>query len=295
MGEQTLVLAPDDNWSSPRRTFSGLVGAISPHGGQRTWEFSTGDGTQLFTGRFDHPDEATVVDQTQYGSFQIFGFARGGSRFLYWKTDEEGADVWSGPLDVYMAGGSRPVNTGLASLPGYDNSMMSLSPTANTLAAVVGEDHITTYDKSIALLDISSDTSLTQQKITGPLVSAIYPAWSPDGKDLAWSQGPDSNALDRQLRAGGERRIWLAGDRGLGAQKQLTNDSQYADEAPVWSRDGKYILFGRTDQEEKRTLWLMRADGSGARELAGLPDTYTPRDGPALYLSWPSLFDWSFR
>jgi Tol biopolymer transport system component len=153
----------------------------------------------------------------------------------------------------------------------------------------VGEDHITTYDKSIALLDISSDTSLTQQKITGPLVSAIYPAWSPDGEVLAWTQGPDTKALDGQLRAVRERRIWLAGDRGLGAQKQLTNDARYADEAPVWSRDGKYLLFGRTDREDKRTLWLMRADGSEARELA------TPEERPALYLPWSSLFDWSFR
>lgn len=88
----------------------------------------------------------------------------------------------------------------------------------------------------------------------------------------------------RCLRA---RRIWSAGDRGLGQPVQLTNDSRYGDRNPVWSRDGKYILFVRTDGQESDTLWLMRADGSEAREVAGPLIT-------ALELSDRPLFDWSF-
>jgi Tol biopolymer transport system component len=71
---------------------------------------------------------------------------------------------------------------------------------------------------------------------------------------------------------------------------QLTEDARYYDEIPVWSRDGSHILFGRWDEKEMRTLWLMRADGSDPREVAG---TFAVRSNVAD--DWPDLFDWSFR
>jgi Tol biopolymer transport system component len=182
--------------------------------------------------------------------------------------------------------------------------MMSLSPTASTLAAAVGGDHFTYYEHSIALVDIADDSNPEVRSITGPLVSTIHPAWSPDGLQLVWSQGPDAKALDKQLSASGQdltgdevamralrgRRIWLAGDRGLGEQKQLSNDARYYDEMPVWSRDGSHILFGRWDEKGTRSLWLMRADGSDPCEVAG---TFAVRSDVAD--EWPDLFDWSFR
>ena len=156
------------------------------------------------------------------------------------------------------------------------------------------------HDKTIALLDISSDSHQPLRKITGPSVSAIHPAWSPDGRQLAWTQGPDADALFKQLpddvfyevaleRSARERRIWLAGNGGLGEQKQLMNDSRYTDEVPIWSRDGSYILFGRSDEQDARTLWLMRPDGSESREVAA------PAEPNGLYLGWANVFDWSFR
>jgi len=298
----TLVFAPDDDWKSPRIALPGPLGAISPDGNQRVWESSDESGIRLFAGPFDRPSEARLVAETKEGGFEVLGFARGGSRFLYWLNEEDGADSWAGPLDIYLGGGAQPLKTGAASMTtGLGRKMASLSPAADTAVIVVGDDgNVSNHDKTIALLDVSTDSNQPVRKITGPLVSAIYPTWSPDGRQLAWTQGPDADALFEQLpddvfyevaleRSARERRIWLAGNGGLGDQKPLTNDPRYTDEAPVWSRDGNYILFVRSDAQDAATLWLMRPDGSDAREVAALSE----KDDTSL-LDGPDLFDWSF-
>jgi hypothetical protein len=175
-----------------------------------------------------------------------------------------------------MAGGERPVNTGAASIMGDYSSMnmVSLSPTANTLAIAEGGDNLTNYDKGIALLD---------------------------GERLAWCQGPDANVLFKQLppgtfyevadeRSDRERRIWLVRSGGLGEPKQLTDDPRYSDEIPVWSREGNYILFIRTHDRYISTLWLMRPNGSDPREVAALL-----RKGGTPIFAVSDLFDWSSR
>jgi Tol biopolymer transport system component len=297
----TLVFAADDSWKSPRIALPGPPGAISPDGSQRVWESSYDSGTRLLAGPFNRPSEAKLVAETKEGGFQVLGFTRGGNRFLYWTTDEDGADVWAYPLDIYLAGGGQPVNTGAASIMGEDHNMISLSPTADTLALSAGGDNLTNYDKGIALLDLSADSSQPLRTITRPEVSAIYPAFSPDGGKLAWCQGPDANVLFKQLppgtfyevadeRSARERRIWVAGNGGLGEQKQLTNDPRYWDQLPAWSRDGNHILFVRSGPHYAATLWLMRPDGSDAREVAALSE----KDDTSLIYG-PDLFDWSFR
>lgn len=190
LGEEsnrTVVFGESDDWNTPRRTFffSDPIGTMSADGSRRAWETSTGKGAQLFAGAFAGPGEPRLVAETEQGGFEVFAFARGGSRFLYWMTDEEGADVWSYGLDVYMAGGEQPIKTGIFTLVGDEANMLSLSPGADMLAAAVGNDKLTRQDHSIVLVNISDDSNLPVHRITGPEVSTIHPAWSPDGWQLA--------------------------------------------------------------------------------------------------------------
>jgi dipeptidyl aminopeptidase/acylaminoacyl peptidase len=284
LGEEsnrTLIFGEHDNWNSPLRTLTDPLGTVSPDGRLRAWESTTGP-TRLFLGPLAETGEPRLIAETQEGGFQIFGFARGGSRILYWMADEDGANVWSYGLDFYMAGGVEPVKTGVSTLV---SDMMSLSQSASTLAAAIGDDHLTYQKHSLALIDISDDLNPKLHPITGSLVSTVHPAWSPDGQQLVWAQGPDARD-EPAMHALRGRRIWLAGDRGLGEQKQITNDARYCDEMPVWSRDGSHILFGRRDERDARSLWLMRSDGSDPHEVAGPFPSDT---------GWSDLFDWSFR
>jgi dipeptidyl aminopeptidase/acylaminoacyl peptidase len=300
--DQTTVLSEGDGWNAPVMQYADPVGTISPDGRQHAWVSEReGENTRLLVGAFGAAGEPKLVAETKEGGFEIFSFIRGGSRFLYWATDEEGASVWSYGMNIQIGGGEQPVDTGICTLVADAWArMVALSPTADVLAAAVGGDHLMYQEHQLVLADVSADAKSPVVPITGPSVHVLQPSWSPDGQRLAWSQGPDANVVgpqmmereehftwekvwDRCIRA---RRIWSAGGRGLAKPVQLTNDSRYRDENPLWSRDGKHILFERTDEKETVTLWLMRADGSEPREVAG-PLATTPE------FSDLPLFDWS--
>jgi Tol biopolymer transport system component len=91
------------------------------------------------------------------------------------------------------------------------------------------------------------------------------PSWSPDGRRLAYRLDP--------LR-GDEGDILVVPARG-GAPKNLTRSPGVADWSPAWSPDGRRIAFFSM-RGGGMGLWLMRADGTGARRLtrSGSLDEY---------------------
>jgi dipeptidyl aminopeptidase/acylaminoacyl peptidase len=89
---------------------------------------------------------------------------------------------------------------------------------------------------------------------------------SPDGAWLAlWSGSPQDDLL-LVRRDGSELR-------------QLTDDPAH-DRAPLWSPDGRQILF-YSDRGGKYEAWTIRPDGSGLTQITHLPDNvYQPTWSP---------------
>ncbi|MCU1260773.1 MAG: yycF [Bryobacterales bacterium] len=86
--------------------------------------------------------------------------------------------------------------------------------------------------------------------------SEQYPAFSPDGKKLAFAwDGPEL----------GGRHIYLISSTGRDL-KQLTEGS-FSDYAPVWSSDGATLAFMRESATHVKELWTVGANGSNARKL----------------------------
>jgi WD40 repeat protein len=85
-------------------------------------------------------------------------------------------------------------------------------------------------------------------------------AWSPDGRELAFSRG-----------GGGGFDIFRV-DVSSGKVTQLTTGSQY-DTAPEWAPDGTRIVFSST-RDGVAGLFVMAADGSNVRRLTDQPDGY---------------------
>ena len=89
---------------------------------------------------------------------------------------------------------------------------------------------------------------------------AQWPVWSPDGRLLAIQV--NSRAQKNSAH------IWII-DLATGeAQKLATHTEAYLDETPFWFPDGKRLAF-QSNRTGKMEVWLMNADGSGARQVTG--------------------------
>jgi Tol biopolymer transport system component len=170
----------------------------------------------------------------------------------------------------------------------YDD-WLSLSPTHDALAICDGDGRESYTNKRIAVLDLSSNSVryLTDRKTV-----AVKPSWSPDGKLIAYSAAPEPKSSDQVPDPIlSRRRIWLADPAGVQAPRRLTDDDRYRDEEPMWLADGQHILFCRVDGARQRTLWMMRADGTAPRQVAG-PLYIDPDQGDYYgYLYWPEILD----
>jgi len=101
--------------------------------------------------------------------------------------------------------------------------------------------------------DGGGQTDLTS---LGSMSINAEPAWSPDGKRIAFVSFRDSNA-----------EIYVMSADGSG-QTRLT-DSPGFDANPAWSPDGQKIAFA-SDRDSNEAMWeiyLMNADGSGQTRL----------------------------
>jgi len=313
---ESKVFNPADDWRASHRSVTGdtttdaagnqYAYASKRLAGRRSDEVAKFKATLLLS-YFSPSTEPRRLDDAE-GFFDIAGFTRSGAWLLYWKVDEMSADIQTDGLELHAA---NTANTQLRKL-GVEtlvhDDMLSISPTRDVIAVSAGGGRETWANKVITLLDLTAHGNPAISTLTNPARSAQLPAWSPDGKMLAWCAGPDAEALyKQQLLARGQktikavdprtgapkqipitpnldlgappdlieqcvrqRRIWLAEiDGPCGHSKQLTHDAHYSDEEPLWSHDGSHILFCRIDSHAARTIWVMRNDGSHVRQVAG--------------------------
>lgn len=82
-----------------------------------------------------------------------------------------------------------------------------------------------------------------------------YPAFSPDGKTIAF--------VDWGLRVWNHAEIWLINMDGTNPQRLTTGHN---DLSPVWSPDGRHIAFDRSDTFLSQ-LFIMNSDGTDTTQI----------------------------
>jgi Tol biopolymer transport system component len=81
------------------------------------------------------------------------------------------------------------------------------------------------------------------------------PAWSPDGRTLAFSRAYSGTVYELRL-------VLHAAD---GSRRDLTSGAQ--DKFPAWSTDGRQIVFDRFQTGVGSSIMVINADGSGPRTV----------------------------
>jgi Tol biopolymer transport system component len=117
-----------------------------------------------------------------------------------------------------------------------------------------------------------------QRRLTTPARSSRLPAWSPDGRRIAYVSGPgvcilDFHFVDERNAGIGDVDISVTNADGSGLRR-LTRDPA-VDCAPAWSPDGRKIAFQRSfvRREGDRVVgldfdvYVINADGSGEQKL----------------------------
>jgi TolB protein len=84
------------------------------------------------------------------------------------------------------------------------------------------------------------------------------PAWSPDGKFIAFTSDRDGNAEVYIMNADGTN------------QTRVTNSPEN-EHHPEWSPDGKLIIFSRTMADKTGDLFVTNTDGSATARLTDTP------------------------
>lgn len=131
---------------------------------------------------------------------------------------------------------------------------------------------------------MNSDGTNAQPLTKLTVAASSAPAWSPDGTKIAYVS---ARALNGTNNAGSPN-LWVMNADGSGSRPltALTSTYNMSTETPSWSPDGSKIVFASsraTDGSDNgsaiQNIWIVNADGTGARALTSLStsSSYQPR------------------
>jgi eukaryotic-like serine/threonine-protein kinase len=108
----------------------------------------------------------------------------------------------------------------------------------------------------------------------GPLPLATFaPRISPDGQEIVFDTQDDGS-------------VWIAKLSDVAAKRRLTTEG--SNRGPIWSGDGKHILYITDDQGQETLFWRL-ADGTGRPEIlvkpARAPESWNPREPGLSYIT----------
>jgi hypothetical protein len=223
--------------------------------------------------------------------FTLDGFSPDGRWLLFWVASmcsgSLAADGW--PLDAVPAAGGSPVRV-VPHMLLYDDF---LSWCGNRLIAAAGPDRQSNMNSKLLSRAPPGWHARTIQPARA--LSWVSPRCAPGGRVLAAAAGPNSDRAQFGIQ---HRSIWLLRASGEVIRRLTLPPAAYlSDEAPRFSRDGRWIMFVRSRVLPVRfggasadTIELVRASGTG-----GAVPIVSFTSGDFSYydhFDWPYEIDW---
>ncbi len=198
------------------------------------------------------------------------------------------ADGW--PLEAVPAAGGPPVRV-VPHMLLYDDY---LAWCGSDLIAAAGPDRQSNMGSKLLAVAPPLWRARTLQPARG--LSWVSPSCGPGGRQLAAAAGPNTDNAEFGVE---HRSVWLlrAGSGGRVRRLTLPPAADLSDEAPRFSRDGRWILFVRTRLvpggefgSSRDTLELVPAGGAGG--AVPLVDFTSGDISYYDHFEWPYELDW---
>jgi hypothetical protein len=170
----------------------------------------------------------------------------------------------TGAAHLYAMNGDGSDLVQLTAGPSSDTSP-SVSPDGNRIAFVRGEN----------VFVMNADGSAIRQVTTA---GGMAPRWSPDGTKILFEEGAAIAFGDFKTTG-----LSVINEDGTGLLPLTVATPDKIDGQANWSPDGQKIVFRRDENLEFDVVWVINADGSGARRL-GRPD------GNGIWASWGPIW-----
>ena len=218
-------------------------------------------------------------------------------RLLSWTPDSQSLIFWEGnpyfsaslgadglPLARISAEGGEPVRLAESVLL-YDDFVQPDPSGSGRIAVIVGSKREMTDDKALYIFEDNESSAVSPDGY-----AASSPAWSPDGRYLAYTAMPATTNMTTEALM--ERKLWLY-DLQTGLSSQITNNPAYRDEYPLWSAGGETLLFVRMNGDNQVSLWgLVVRSGELSLLLDSLSTGSQGWFGYYGHVPWYEMMDW---
>jgi len=161
-------------------------------------------------------------------------------------------------LRVFSASGTNPLAISDSTKP--SPSTAAWSPDGARIAYATF-DLGATRNLQIGIMNADGSEAKLVTQLPTSEGRSMRPAWSPDGTRIAFQVSKVD--VDPSIHIS---HIYVLDVTTGALMKLAAHESTYLDEAPAWFPDGKHIVF-QSDRSGTMQLWVMNADGTGARQL----------------------------
>jgi dipeptidyl aminopeptidase/acylaminoacyl peptidase len=209
-------------------------------------------------------DDPRVVDRIQYKSRTSF-------------SDRARTHVWVVDVDSSLAGDERATRQ-LTAGPFYDHAL-TWSPRNDEVAFL--SNHESDPDANNNSDIFAVDLSGRVRQITDTAGCEYEPAWSPDGKWIAYTATKrDVTTIDSVAE---DTHVWVI-DAGGGAGREITAMLDRRARSPRWSLDGRSIFFLAGDRGQ---TFIYRAGVEGGKVLKLFDTEAAVRNKNDDYFAYP--------